>query len=156
MKKHPILLFSIVFVLGLIIGGAAVVIYFENSVAHTMQLVMLKQRANLEEKAFQAYFNESPQIAIWALENLKDALKEQLKILKVDDQLVQKDLVLTNARLAILYKREGNKNKYEYCISKALELAKVAYAKEIGSENDLLSFVKKLDEIWKTKKQQNT
>jgi len=154
MKKHPILLFALAFILGLIIGGVAIGSFFVKYESQTMEIVMLKHRAGLEEKAFQAYLDESSEVAIWALENLVSVLKEQLKVSPEKDQLIQKDIVLTNARLAILYKRMGNTNKYNRNISEALKFSQVAYKNDISNKNELLEFVAKLDAIAKNRKHQ--
>jgi len=156
MKKHPILISAIAFIMGLVIGGVVVGTFLGKSTANTMQFVMLKHRADLEKKAFQAYLNESPQVAIWALENLSGVLKEQMEVVVPDKQLIEKDLMLTNARLAILYKRQGNTIKYKHYIFKALELAKEAYPDSLKNEKEILSFVSEIDDIGRNRNKNNT
>ena len=147
MKKKQLAIVILVFVAGFMIGGLAVKRYFGKSVRNTGQILLLEQRADWERRAFQAYSQENPQVAIWALENLADVLKKHSEMLGNDKKFVQKDLVLTYTRLAIVSQAAKDNQKYHENISKALALSKQAYSGHLQTEEEVLSFVKKLDDI---------
>ena len=89
MKKKQLAIVILVFVAGFMIGGLAVKRYFGKSVRNTGQILLLEQRADWERRAFQAYSQENPQVAIWALENLADVLKKHSEMLGNDKKFVQ-------------------------------------------------------------------
>jgi hypothetical protein len=105
----------------------------------------LEQRADWERRAFQAYSKENPQVAIWALENLAEVLRKHAEMAGNGREFIQKDLILTYARLAIVSQAAKDKQKYHENISKALALFKQAYSADLQTEEELFSFVKKLD-----------
>jgi hypothetical protein len=145
MRKKQIAVVALVFVAGFIIGGLAVTSYFGKSLRNTGQILLLEQRADWERRAFQAYSQKNPQVAIWALENLADVLRKQVEVAGNDRDFIQKDLVLTYARLAIASRAAKDKQKYDQNISKALSLAKQVYSAKLRTEEGLFTFVKKLD-----------
>ena len=150
MTKKQISVGILVFVLGFILGGLSLATYFGRYVRNTGETFGLYFRADWEHRAFQAYSEENPQVAIWALENLADILEGDLQVTKRDKDLTQKDLVLTYARLAIVFQAAKDTQKYQRNISKALALSKQAYP-GLQTEEELLSFVKKLDSAAKKK-----
>jgi hypothetical protein len=149
MMKKQISIGILLFVLGLIIGGLALSIYFGKSVRDTSEILSLHFRADWERRAFQAYTSEKPEVAIWALENLADLLSKQYQKRADDEEynFLQTDLILTYGRLALKFKATGNTQQYQLNISKSLELAKQRYKQEIKSEEDLLMFIKRADAI---------
>ena len=154
MKKKQIAILALIFVAGFIIGGFAVTNYFGKSVIDTGQILLLEQRADWEQRAFQAYSQENPQVAIWALENLADVLRKHAELVGNDSELIQKDLVLTYARLAIASRSTKDKQKYDQNMSKALSLSKQVYSANLHTEEGLLRFVKKLDSSANKKRKQ--
>ena len=145
MKKKQVAIVALVFVAGFIIGGLAITGYFGKSVRNTGQILLLEQRADWERRAFQAYSQGNPQVAIWALENLADVLRKNAEMVGNDRELIQRDLVLTYARLAIVSQAAKDNQKHHENISRALALSKQAYSGDLQTEEELLSFVKKLD-----------
>ena len=135
----------IIFVAGFIIGGFVVTVYFGESASDTGRILLLEQRADWAQRAFQAYSQENPQVAIWALENLAAILRKHAEMAGNDRESIQKDLVLTYARLAIVSQAAKDNQKYRENISKALDLSKQAYSGELRTEDELLGFVNKLD-----------
>ena len=147
LKKKSILIAIIAFSFGLLIGALLVFIYFGKSTVETMQIMGLQYRSDWEERAIQAYQNESHEAAIWALENLIDILQKDADISLNDKDFIQKDLILTYARLAIVLQAKGNIKEYNKNILKAFDLAKESYPNEFKSEQELINFVKKLDKV---------
>jgi hypothetical protein len=147
LKKKSILIIALSLALGLFIGGLAISIYFGNSVGNTIQIMGLEYRADWEKRAFQAYQKESPDVAIWALENLADILQRQASVMKNDESLIQKDLVLTYARLAIACQAKGNMEKCRTNLQKSFNYALEVYSDEFKTEQELLKFVKNLDKV---------
>lgn len=78
MKKKITLLTSI-FTIGLIAGSIGVAIYFGNTINKTSNISSLLYVADLEDRAFQAYKYEKPEIGIWALKNLAQVLENVLR-----------------------------------------------------------------------------
>jgi len=155
MKKKQVLIGVLVFVVGFIVGGLAVSSYFGQSVRNMGKVLGLHHRADWESRAFQAYSEENPRVGIWALENLADILRNQAEIPeKKEREFIQKDLVLTYARLAIAYQVANDKQKYQQNISKALALAKEVYPENPNTKEHLLSLVKKLDHSARNKVKQ--
>lgn len=145
MKKKQVAIVALVFVAGFIIGGLAITGNFGKSVRNTGQILLLEQRPDWERRAFQAYSQGNPQVAIWALENLADVLRKHAEMVGNDRELIQRDLVLTYARLAIVSQAAKDNQKYHENISRALALSKQAYSGDLQTEEEHLSFVKKLD-----------
>jgi hypothetical protein len=146
MKKQRILLGALVFAVGLIVGALAVVGYFGHYVRNTLRYSLLEHRADWEHRAFQAYSQESPQVAIWALENLADVLRKQAEVLEEDRALIRGDLLLTYARLAIVSQAAKDSPRYQENMSKALALEKELSPDSPNTKEHLLNLVKKLDE----------
>ena len=69
---------------------------------------------------------------------------------------LQTDLILAYGRLALSFKAAGNIQQYQHNISKSLELAQKRYKQEIQSEQDLLLFIKRVDEIGHKPNKQGT
>ena len=145
MTKKAILTVSIIFVLGFFLGAVSAAMYFENSVQKTGELFGLFFRADWEQRAFQAYSEENSQTAMWALENLADILEKNLVVAKRDKDVIQKDLLLTYARLAIVSQTSKDLKKYQENLSKALALSKQLYPGELETKEELFRFVTKVD-----------
>lgn len=154
MKKKQILIVTLIGVIGFIAGCFTVIGFFGQFNKNIGQVSGLHYRADWEKRAFQAYSEEDPQVGVWALTNLADILTNQEDIAESDEKkLIQKDIVLTYTRLAIASRKMEEGKKYQEYISKALALAKMAYSDE-PTEEHLLSFVEKLDQIGKKKTNQ--
>ena len=116
-------------------------------VKQTSYLMNQMHIADWERRAMQAYTEEKPEVAIWALENLVDLLSKQHQMNADDEKydFLKTDLILAHGRLALTFKATGNTQQYQHNISKSLELAKQIYKQEIQTEKDLLEFIKKVD-----------
>lgn len=105
--------------------------------------------ADWERRAFQAYIEEKPEVALWALENLEDIVLKQREVVK-DKQtlrLLNVDLVLTYGRIAFTYKKMGKSLLFEEYLSRSLEIAKRIYGEngEVMSREKLTDFIKRID-----------
>lgn len=145
MKKKQITIYVLIFIAGIIIGSLIILSFNGKSVTNTVQILLLEQRVGWERRAYQAYSDENTQVAIWALENLVDVLKKHAAIIKNDRELIQKDLVLTYGRLAILHKDAKDSDNYDEYMSKALTLSKQAFPGSLHTKEKLIDFVKNLD-----------
>jgi hypothetical protein len=147
MKKKSILIISLLIVVGLIAGALAVFMYVGKTMAGAMRFMGLDYRADWEERAFQAYRDESPDIAIWALENLAEVLGRQTVLFPNERPIIEKDLLLTYARIAIVSRAKGDTVKYSANLKKAWDLAQGTYPGKFQTEQDLLDFVAEIDRI---------
>jgi hypothetical protein len=145
MKKKQISLGILVFVLGFILGGLSLATYFGYFIRKTGESLSSHFRADWERRAFEAYSEENPQVAIWALENLADILEGYLEVTKRDKDFIREDLVLTYARLAIASQAAKDTQKYHENICKGLALSRQAYPAGLQREEELLNFVRKVD-----------
>ncbi|MFH2139012.1 MAG: hypothetical protein ABII88_10990 [Candidatus Omnitrophota bacterium] len=146
MNKKILFIVLTSFLVGLIIGALGVSIYSGKTIGNIMSVSGLHFRADWSERAFQAYKNEDPKVAIWSLENFAKILEEHEKLYIKDKKIIQADIVLTYTRLAILFKDKKDDIKYKEYISKALNISREAYP-DVKTEEDLLSFLKKIDSI---------
>ena len=147
MKKRSILLISLAFLGGLIIGILASVVKFGQIGAESMLLLKIKHYADWSERSHQAYREESPEVASWALENYADILENDSGLMGEYSEFSEKDLVLLYARIALVRKAAKDDAGYSEYITKALVLAPEAYEGRLQSEDELLHFVEKLDKI---------
>lgn len=146
MTKKQLSIRVFIFLLGFITGGASIASYFGQSIINSGEILSMHFRAAWGSKAFQAYSEENPQVAIWALENFADILEGHLELTEDNTEITQKDLVLTYTRLAIVSQTVKDTQKYYENISKALTISKQVYS-DVQTEEALLSFVKKVDRI---------
>lgn len=118
-------------------------------VKNTSYLINLAFIADWSSRAMQAYKEEKPEIAIWALKNLVDLLSKQYQMSADGERydFLETDLILAYGRLALSFKATGNIQQYQHNISESLELARKRYKQEIQSEQVLLLFIKRADEI---------
>ncbi len=130
----------------ILLGGIISVVIFGCSTPSSLKVTGLAHRVEWEERATQAYREEDSSTAIWALNNLSVILEKDKDTYIDDKRDIQIDLVLTYGRLALLHKKENNKNKYKENISKALKIAKEVYGSSMD-EVQVLEFIHKVDGI---------
>ncbi len=111
-----------------------------------MQMLNMVHVADWGERANNAYLNNSPEVAIWALSNFAQVLEERSEHFSVET-VNKVDLVLTYTRIAKVYKEQGDIEKYNDNISKALALAPQAFRGKINTEEELLSTVEEIDAL---------
>jgi GGDEF domain-containing protein len=132
------------FIICILLGGVISVVIFGRTTSSSLKITGLAHRVDWEERATQAYKEEDSSTAIWALINLSEILEKDKDTYIDDKRDIQIDLVLTYGRLALLYKKENNINKYEKNISKALKIAKEVYGSNMD-EVQVLEFIHKVD-----------
>lgn len=100
------------------------------------------------DSAQAAYQKESPEIAVWALEQLADRLNEQLEqeyeSRWFPREVVKMDLMLAYARLAKLLETQDPQCSQEY-VQKALQIGSKRCEDEIISEQKLFEFLARVD-----------
>lgn len=151
MKKKIIITF-IVFLLGITVGAIGMVYIFGQTSVEAAELVEIQWRADLAKRVSQAYSEEKPEVAIWALKNLVEVLEERVKLSdegSVIQQSTQRDLVLSHARLAIVFQQIGDTSQFKQNIEKALKFAKESGWTKMKTEEDILNFTKKLGDCKK-------
>ena len=95
-----------------------------------MSIVALENRADIERRVHRAYYEEDPQIAIWALENLIGFLKTQTELFP-DEPSIRREIALDHARLSLLYRGVGREAQAKTAMNQAIR-----EAKEIGYHLD--------------------
>ncbi len=97
-----------------------------------------------------AYFNQTHEIAIWSLEKYIDVLnriKRERSSMKKERPFwmlaPDAELQISHTRLALIYKKMDNLEKFKFHIKKGIEALP-----RMMSEEKLVSFVKKLDKIF--------
>ena len=146
MTKKTIVIVLCSFLIGAVLGGLGIGIYYGKTIGFTMSFMGLQSRAEWSERAHQAYKNEEPQIAIWALKNLAEVLQKDMDIHTNDKKTIQMDLLLTYGRLAKLYRIKKDEVRYKENILNALNLAHER-SSEIKTEEELLEFLEKADSM---------
>lgn len=136
----------IVFIVGLTIGAFTIASMSGNSLQKTWEVSEMKYRADIGNRVWQAYKEESPNIAIWALKNFIDILNKELEKTNEHSKSVQTDLVLAHVRLAIMYQKVSDNKSYYDNISKALALSENIFPDKQYTDESLLAFVKRIDE----------
>ena len=129
----------------MIVGSIGVVIYLRNTINKTDNISSLLYVADLEDRAFQAYKNEKPEIGIWALKNLAQVLERNLEI-KPETRSTQIDLAMTYGRLAIKSKTIGDISGYEENVNKAISLLQQALPEDKYTKETIIDFINKADE----------
>jgi hypothetical protein len=104
----------------------------------------------IQQDAYDAYRNESPEIGVWALNAV---VKDYERLIENGtDGLFYTapgnyaDLMLTLGRLALLYERTGNTHLAGMTMAQALEVSTNAYPSETISEATLREMISRLDE----------
>ncbi|HHD92423.1 MAG TPA: hypothetical protein ENL06_02240 [Candidatus Portnoybacteria bacterium] len=131
--------------ISLFVGAIGAFLIINNTVKDTILSSNFQYMQEWEAKTYQAYKKEDSKTAIWALNNLIDILKRYKKVYP-HNKVIQTDLLLSYARLAKLYRAQGDNVAYRKSVSKALHIAR-EQDNNIKSEKDLLNFLEKIDEI---------
>jgi hypothetical protein len=148
---------SLCLVAGFALGYIVSMANSGHKVAQGMFLLQEMEVIHMQEAAMQAYFNESNEVAVWALENCVETLNrltderspadvENPFIMLVPDQF----FVLSHARLGLLYKKMGEVEKSKYNFDQAISLRKRTKMKAFDNEENLIEFLTELDKkkIW--------
>ncbi|MFH1857024.1 MAG: hypothetical protein ABH836_07390 [Candidatus Omnitrophota bacterium] len=136
------------------IGYIFAVMRFGFSTAKTMFMLQEREIWQFGEAAKEAYFKEPSIIGIWALENYINVLNrvklERSSSKKENPYFMlspNRDIMISHTRIALLYKKMQNQSEYKVHIKEAL----LFFNNGNAIEEELLEFVRKLDEKTKNK-----
>ena len=128
------------FGLGLAVIGTAV--FMQGHVATELKAMDHTFIAAWGKTADDAYRQESPQIASWALQRFIGLLTSRLPDAEGKyREKMQEYLVLSYARSAQLARQAGNRTEYEKNMTSALTLARELYPHTITTEEELFRFL---------------
>jgi len=157
MKKN-IVIFVLGLILGVVFSAAIAILYYTPKLASSMFMLQEKEIVMQGETSYEAYLNDKPSIAIWAIRKHIDSLnrvKEELSSAETDNRYFMLspdvDLFFAHGRLGILYKKIGNDEKSKFHFKQAIS-HKNTGKKKIETEEDLIPLISKIDENMKSKK----
>jgi hypothetical protein len=146
LSKYYIYSVIIAFFFGLVVAGAGTSIFIRGHVGTTVRSMDLSYLAAWEKHSLDAYENESPEVAVWVLQNFIDLLQSRLKRAGGQDRKrMQQNLVQSYARLAHISKETGRLSQYEENLTLALKLARKVYPDTIATEADLFQVLTNAD-----------
>ncbi|MCF7837978.1 MAG: hypothetical protein K9N49_05050 [Candidatus Marinimicrobia bacterium] len=149
MKKRTITAALIAFVLGVLVGGGVGVLYTTRLTASTLLLLTTGELHESAQHAWQAYFDESPPVAEWALSNHLAVVHELGEIGYPHDAELRLHELAAHVRLAKLANRREDSEAEASHMAKALEAALKSSAHafcNLKADEDVMAFVTKLDE----------
>ena len=140
-------LLAVGFVPGALLGGAVVALQFGQTLANAIHIFTMAHRAEREQEAYEAYLQQDPAVAAWALEGLVRFLEQELELTapEEDRRSIQTDLALTHARLALTYQRLGRTEGFAEQMERARERGEQSGQEWLSGEG-LLETVRRLDE----------
>ena len=99
------------------------------------------------EKVWQAYEEEEPSVAIWAMNTQIGVVKRQVDLWGDKDpdqaEILLKDIVMMHVQLALLHEKLGNEKAYKKSVAMAFSLVVKICPGRYESEQDLVESVKK-------------
>ncbi len=138
-KKRVIIIAILGLVAGLAIGSLGTLVVIGRTSVEGMRIVSLDNRAELESRVHQAYYDQESGVAIWALENLIGVLRRQAQLFP-DEPPIRREIVLDHARLSVLYSRVGREADAHKAMNEAIREAKeVGF--QLDSEEELKAFL---------------
>ncbi|MDD2239209.1 MAG: hypothetical protein PHI93_00930 [Kiritimatiellae bacterium] len=147
MKKA--LLNIISFVVGIAVGYYYAYSHAITNIGPALDIVGHSYIAYIMETSEAAYRTESPIIAIWALKQSADALKEQLEKDYISPVFTKEyltiNLMINYARLAKLTEDQDTELSNEY-INRAVHLVPKRYSEQPMSKGELFDLINKLDD----------
>ena len=149
--KKSIILSLLALIIGIATGSVGVMAYFGSGMAKSVFMFQEMEVFQFEQTAEDAYKNQLAEVAIWALENTIKSLnriKEQRASADTEDPYIlltpDISLVLSHGRLAKLYKKLNNEEKYNYHIEKAVSVHNRKGMK-ITTDEEMLEYINKLE-----------
>jgi len=149
MKKKTIIAILAAFLLGLLIGGGAGVLYTTRLTASTLLLLKTGELHESAQQAWQAYFDEAPPVAAWAIKNHLVVVHELSEIGYPHDAELRLHELAAHVRLAKLASQRGDSEAQASHMAKALAAALKSPAqafRDLKTEEDVMAFATKLDE----------
>lgn len=140
--------------IGCVLGGILSMAYFGHTLATGMLMLQEKEIFKMGEAAEDAYYNQSNEVAVWALENyikILNELKEERSHAEAENPYFilspDADLVFAHARLGKLYKQMGYVKKSRYHFEQAISCNKYTPWKSINREEDCLRILDASDKV---------
>lgn len=133
--KMKVLLHLLIFILGIILGS---ILTYSFQAKKSRELIAIYQKIymfNEFAKCNRAYFQRSPEVSIYALENFVNDTMSLLPKINTNEYIYKVDMFVVNARLAKLYKNIGNQEKAEQYFRSAI----ISYNDMTGSISPRLS-----------------
>jgi len=154
--KKQLLIGLIIFIIGSFTGGIIISSLSGNAIQQVWQAFEIQYRADTGNRVWQAYKEESPEIAIWALKNYIDILNKQVEEKDGYSSSLQTDLILAHVRLAIIYQQINDIENYDNNLAKGLTISKSTFTNKKYNKESLLDYIKQLDEIHNKNEERNT
>jgi hypothetical protein len=137
---------------GFILGWISNMAYSGYTIARFMLILQDYELATQRQSAEDAYFHQSPEVAVWALEHFCTAVEkviEQRGSVADSKAFVllspEYDLTFSHARLGKLYGQMGDAGKSQYHFDQAVLHAKAANLKAINTKEDCLKYLEAMD-----------
>jgi len=149
MNKKTIIAVLAAFVIGAVVGGGAGMLYTTRLTANTLLLLKTGELHESAQQAWQAYFDEAPAVATWAISNHLGVVHELDEIGYPHDAELRLHELASHVRLADLASRRGDSEGQASHMAKALAAAQRTPAqafRDLKTEDDVLKFVATLDE----------
>jgi len=132
----------IAFFFGLALAVIGTAIFMQGHIDTELKAMDYSYIAAWEKTADDAYHNESPHIASWALQRFIELLASRLQAAEGKYRgKIQENLVLSHARSAQLAKQTGNRVEYEKNMASALKLARELYPRAVTTDEELIRFL---------------
>jgi len=132
-------------VVGFILGWVSNMAYSGYNLAGAMFMLQEYEILNQRESAEDAYFHQSPEVAVWALENycttIEEVKKQRGPVADSESFVLltpEIDLTFSHVRLGKLYGQLGNADKSQYHFDQALTHAKAGNLKTLNTKEDCL------------------
>jgi len=142
MTKSSFSAIIVAFLFGLALAVIGTAIFMQGHVATTLKAMDYSYIVAWKKTVDDAYQNESPQIASWALLRFIDLLSSRQQ--DAEDKYSRKIgeyLVISYVRSAQLAKQAANYDEYKKNMASALELAPEVYPHAIATEEELILFL---------------
>ena len=143
--RKQFLLYLLVFTFGAFIGWYTYAYKASENIQTYKSLQKDKYTFNLSNRTYQAYKEEDPIVAIWALTNFIEYLENREKSSLFTDYVFTTLIQISHARLALTYKKLDNDEKYQYYINKSVAMANEKLDKELYTVEAMIDFVKSAD-----------
>lgn len=140
----------VLFILGCTVGIIGTMTKYGNDLYNDCRLLEDTLQSEWAKRSREAYYNENPEVAIWALENLLEFynLRPVLRYKEIT-MPSQIDLVRTHIMIAISSKKIGNEEKYQKHIQESLDVAAssdIDKLTKLKTEQDLLDYEKRWED----------
>jgi hypothetical protein len=141
LRKYYIYSVIIAFFFGLTVAGVSTSIFIRGHVDTNFKSMDRSYLASWEQHSIDAYENEAPEVAVWVLQNFIGLLQSRLKRANDQDRnRMHRNLLLSYARLAHIFKESGKLDQYEENLTRALELAQ-KISPDTATETDLFQLI---------------